>query len=81
MEAADIPRLDALGRRRDFHSFRGTFATSLAAHGVAPRVAQELMRYRDPQLTAKVYTDTFELPVLNAVNSLPWIENSAKTHK
>jgi len=76
MEKAGIPRKDPLGRRRDFHSFRGTFATALAANGTAPRVTQELMRHQDARLTAKVYTDVFELPVLQAVRGLPWVAGS-----
>ena len=75
MEAADIPRMDELGRKRDFHSFRGTFATALVANGTYQRVTQELMRHSEPKLTANIYTDFCELPVIQAVKSLPWVED------
>ncbi|MDA1166324.1 MAG: tyrosine-type recombinase/integrase [Planctomycetota bacterium] len=44
LEAAGIPYQDKAGRFLDFHSLRHTFGTNLARAGVAPKVAQELMR-------------------------------------
>ena len=43
--AADIPKIDANGRRVVVHSTRNTFATMLNVAGVAPRVAQQAMRH------------------------------------
>lgn len=55
LEAAGIPFL-VDGRRFDFHSLRGQFATDLDRVGVSlPRV-QKLMRHSDPKLTSRHYT-------------------------
>jgi len=73
MEKAGIERIDAMGRKLDFHCLRYTFATMLAQHGVSQRMAQELMRHSDPRLTANIYTDVTMLPTFNAVHALPWL--------
>ena len=44
LQKAGLERIDAAGRKLDFHSFRYTFATKLARQGVSQRLAQELMR-------------------------------------
>ncbi len=77
MAKAGIEKLDALGRKLDFHSLRYTFATTLAVNGTSQRVAQELMRHSDPMLTAKIYTDVSQLPIADAVNRLPWIADGS----
>jgi hypothetical protein len=71
LKAANIPFVDAKGRRADFHSLRHTLATNLALAGVAPRVAMEAMRHSDIRLTTKTYTDADMLPVTDAVAKLP----------
>jgi len=72
LAAAGIPKIDAMGRKLDFHALRYTFATKLASSGVSQRLAQELMRHSDPRLTANIYTDVTQLPTSAAVNGLPW---------
>ncbi|WP_425503939.1 tyrosine-type recombinase/integrase [Cerasicoccus frondis] len=74
-DKAGIERIDSLGRKVDFHALRYTFATMMAKQGVSQRLAQELMRHSDPQLTAKIYTDASQLPTYEAVTTLPWSEN------
>jgi integrase len=74
MEKAGIERIDASGRKLDFHALRYTFATMLARHNVSQRLAQELMRHSDPRLTANIYTDVTKLPTFEAVNELPWLD-------
>ncbi len=69
--AADIPFEDARGRRIDLHSLRKTYGTMLAAAGVSPRVAMELMRHSDMKLTMGVYTDVAQLPVIAESARLP----------
>jgi integrase len=69
---AGIARIDAMGRKLDFHALRYTFATKLASSGVSQRLAQELMRHSDPRLTANIYTDATQLPTFAAVNALKW---------
>ncbi len=71
LERAGIPRIDAKGRRLDFHSLRHTLGTNLALAGTAPRVAMEAMRHSDMRLTTKTYTDTGLLPVSDAITKLP----------
>ncbi len=69
---AKIEPLDALGKKLDFHALRKTFATRMAQQGVAQRIAQELMRHQDANLTAQNYTDANLLPTFEAVASLKW---------
>ena len=71
LERAGIPRIDAKGKRVDFHALRHTLGTNLALAGTAPRVAMEAMRHSDMRLTTKTYTDTGMLPVSDAVIKLP----------
>src|SRR5262249_53711269 len=48
---AGIPKRDDRDQTVDIHSLRMTFNTWLAGAGVAPRIAQELMRHEDIDLT------------------------------
>jgi integrase len=57
--------------RADFHSLRHTLATNLALKNVAPRVAQEILRHSDIRLTMDHYTDASQLPLAEAIGSLP----------
>ncbi len=68
---ADIPKRDERGRTVDIHALRTTFGTWLARSGVAPRVAQALMRHSDIRLTMSVYTDPKLLDTAAAVAGLP----------
>ncbi len=70
LEAAGIPYIEG-GRVFDFHSLRGLLGSYLAAAGVHPRVAQELMRHSDIKLTMGVYTDLGVLDVRGALDKLP----------
>jgi integrase len=54
--AAKIERVDALGRKLDVHSLRGTCASTLARRGVGITIAQRLLGHSSPLLTAKHYT-------------------------
>lgn len=49
LAAAGLPRLQ-------FHETRRIFASMLAARGVHPRVAQELLGHADIQMTMRIYT-------------------------
>ncbi|MBI3834113.1 MAG: tyrosine-type recombinase/integrase [Planctomycetes bacterium] len=42
----------------DFHSLRHTFGTALAKAGVAPKLAMDLMRHSDINLTMRLYSHT-----------------------
>ena len=69
--AAGITFEDARGRRIDIHALRKTYGTMLAAAGVSPRVAMELIRHSDMKLTMGVYTDVIQLPVIAEFARLP----------
>jgi len=55
----------------DFHSLRHTFGTMLAASGVHPKTAQDLMRHSDINLTMSRYTHTLRGQTQKAIESLP----------
>lgn len=71
LAAAGIAFKDDSGRRLDFHSFRGTFATMLAASGTPVPLAQQLMRHSDYKMTLKHYTDAGQFPAAAALQALP----------
>jgi integrase len=76
LAAAGIPYKDEKGDYADFHSLRKTFCTELAKAPVSFRVAMELMRHSDPNLTTKVYTDAGMLPIWDAVAALPMFNDT-----
>ena len=79
LKAAGIDAKDKAGRIIDFHSLRHTFITSLSKAGVTPRVAMELARHSQIDLTMRVYTDAGMLGTADAVNCLPaWTMNPSK---
>ncbi len=53
---ARIELLDDQGRVVDLHAMRTTLGTILAREGVAPQVAQRIMRHKDFRTTLKSYT-------------------------
>jgi len=74
LKIAEIPFEDARGRRVDLHALRKTYGTMLAAAGVSPRVAMELMRHSDMKLTMGVYTDVAQLPIIQESARLPSLQ-------
>jgi len=71
LEAAEIAYCDDAGRVLDFHGLRHTFGTNLARSGVHPRVAQELMRHSDINLTMRTYSHVRLHDLTAAVESMP----------
>jgi len=66
----------------DFHSLRHTFASLLASSGVHPKVAQELMRHSDINLTMSIYSHVLINDRAKATAALPDFtqnQNEAKT--
>ena len=59
----------------DFHAIRHQFISSLAASGVHPKVAQELARHSDINLTMTRYSHLSKLDEKKAVESLPPISS------
>jgi integrase/recombinase XerC len=70
LAAAGIDRGDHGRGVVDFHSLRGTLASSLRDLGVHPTTTQALMRHTDPKLTANVYTTVWDTNTREAVTKL-----------
>jgi integrase len=68
---AGIPKRDERGRAVCLHGLRHTFGSLLSCGGVAPRVAQELMRHGSLELTMGCYTDPRLLDTAGALDALP----------
>lgn len=64
---------DEQGRVADLHALRGTLGTRLARQGIAPQVAQQLMRHSDYRLTLKHYTHLTLSDAADAMNRLPGV--------
>ncbi len=79
LEKAGIPFEDARGRRIDLHALRKSYGTMLAAAGVSPRVAMELMRHSDMKLTMGIYTDVTQLPIIQESARLPSLQLPPKS--
>ncbi len=64
---------DADGRCVDLHAMRTTLGTNLARAGVAPQIAQRIMRHSDYKTTLKHYTVLGLTDTSKAVADLPAI--------
>ena len=71
LEFAGIAIRDETGAVVDLHSLRHTCATLLTRAGVAPRIAQALMRHSNLSTTMRVYTHVDLADQARAVSSLP----------
>ena len=60
--------------KADFHSLRHTFGTLLAESGVHPKVAMDLMRHSDINLTLALYTHSNDDRQAAAIDGLPDFE-------
>jgi len=74
--SAGIPVKDETAAVLDLHSLRHTFATSLTRAGVAPRIAQALMRHASLSTTMKTYTHIGLADQAKAVACLPNIKET-----
>ena len=71
LEAAKIPKTDALQRTIDVHALRHTTATQLARAGVLPQVAMNVMRHASVETTMKHYTHLALNDTGQAVEQIP----------
>jgi len=69
-----LAKHDHQGRVVDLHAMRTTLGTKLARHGVAPQLAQRIMRHSDYKTTLGHYTVLGLTDTARAVESLPRIE-------
>lgn len=75
--AAGLDYVDHAGRYADFHALRHTCGTLLAAAGVHPKNAQQIMRHSDIRLTMDYYTHFMTGQEHRAVESLPDLSGPA----
>ena len=71
LKEAGIPYADEEGRVFDFHALRHQCGTLLAQAGVHPKVAQQIMRHADINLTMSLYSHTLRGQESAAVAALP----------
>jgi integrase len=62
---------DEAGAVVDFHALRHTYVSSLAAAGVHPKIAQQLARHSDINLTMNTYSHVRGVDVAAALDHLP----------
>jgi integrase len=67
---------DAEGRVVDLHAMRTTLGTNLARAGVAPQLAQRIMRHSDYRTTLKHYTVLGLVDTAKAIRALPSIHET-----
>lgn len=70
-QSSFLAPVDDAGRYADFHAFRHTFISNLAAAGVHPKTAQALARHSTFALTMDRYTHTYRPALSDAVAGLP----------
>jgi hypothetical protein len=68
--SATVYRQD-VGHYADFHSLRHTTRNLPAASGVHPKIAQEIMRHSDINVTMNHYTHTLRGQETEAIHKLP----------
>ena len=79
LKAAGTDYRDDQDRVFDFHALRHQFISMLAQANVHPKMAQELARHSDINLTMKTYTHVGLYDLNKAVSSLPAMTMSKKT--
>ena len=70
---------DDQGRVADLHALRTTLGTMLAREGVAPQIAQRIMRHSDYRTTLAYYTDLTVTDAAAAVGRLPIARGASDT--
>jgi integrase len=70
LEAAEIDRLDAQGRKFDVHACRHSLASRLARAGVPITFAQRLLGHSTVEMTARVYTHLGEEQMREAIGRI-----------
>jgi len=70
LEAAEIDRIDAQGRKIDVHALRHAFASRLARNGVPITFAQRLLGHATVEMTARVYTHLGEEQMREAIGRI-----------
>ncbi len=76
-----VDTADDEGRVIDLHALRTTLGTKLARAGVAPQIAQRLMRHSDYKTTLRHYTVLGLTDTAGAIQSIPLIEAAAQVNQ
>ena len=76
-----LPKCDGAYRARNFHSPRHTFASNLVRAGVTPKVAMELMRHSDINLTLRRCSHVLLPERASAIAELPDLSAPASKAK
>lgn len=71
LQAAKIEYRDGAGRVVDFHALRHTYITNLARSGVHPKIAMDLARHSDINLTLARYSHTVIRERAEVLHRLP----------
>jgi integrase len=79
LEALGIAFRNEFGKM-DFHSLRHSCATMLARYGVAPNVAQQILRHHDVRLTLATYTHTNGEAISSELTKVPRQLDICTTH-
>ena len=79
LAAAGIRYKDEAGRVADFHALRHTFISMLVASGVHPKLAQDLARHSDINLTMSRYAHTMVADRGRALETLPALAGQGGT--
>lgn len=78
-ERAEIPLKDDDGKVVDLHALRTTLGTNLARSGVAPQLAQRILRHADSRTTDRYYTVLGIMDTAKAIEKVPFIDNAQPT--
>lgn len=78
---SDFLKVETHKGKADFHSLRHTFGTLLAEAGVHPKVAMDLMRHSDINLTMALYTHSNDQQQTDAIDALPSFDIPKKKSK
>lgn len=71
LKKAHIARVDGLKRCVDFHCLRTSLGTNLARAGVAPQIAQRIMRHASMKTTLESYTKLELVDSARGIAALP----------
>ena len=74
LKAAGIPYRDGAGHVADFHSLRHSYISNLARAGVHPKVAMDLARHGNINLTMARYSHTAVADRATALDGLPELD-------
>lgn len=79
LRRAGIPKRDEADRVVDLHALRTTLGTELARQGIAPQLAQKIMRHSDYRITMEHSVSLGLAETAAALQKLPGVTNTSGT--